>query len=308
VQYFAAACEVIMNALSHRLRASRILLSAGLLCALSIPAFAGDGTPKSAAANSPDGNSAQPSPVRQKKIYTNEDVESLAHKSGVSTVGNAAPDDSAAPDAQGTGERQILSTPRAHTPLAPDKDPALYAAQYLALTARMDGIDNRVQELRSFVASDAAPGPSAPGINFGLNIYAPCDGITTDAQIQQLLQQRAQLDAQISDLEGRAQLNGIDSGVFRNASAIAPRSTTIPTRETLNALQIDLAQARGTEAAMHQEAAAQNAKIIPETKFGGGFTANFLKRLNSQQAAAQQQIDAVEDTARHEGVAPNTLP
>ena len=146
------------------------------------------------------------------------------------------------------------------------------------------------------------------GLNGGVNIYAPCDGITTDAQIQLLLQQRAELDAQISDLEGRAQLNGIDPGVLRNAAAIAPRATNISTRETLNALQTDLAEIRGTEIAMHQEAAAQNVKLIPETRSGGGFTADYLKQLNIQQTAIQQQIGAVSDTARHEGLSPNTLP
>jgi predicted RNA-binding protein len=95
---------------------------------------------------------------------------------------------------------------------------------------------------------------------------------------------------------------------LRNAAAIAPRATNVPTRETLNSLQTNLAEVRGTETAMHQEAAAQNVKLIPETRFGGGFTADFLKQLNMQQTAIQQQIGAVSDTARHEGLSPNTLP
>jgi DNA-binding transcriptional MerR regulator len=203
---------------------------------------------------------------------------------------------------------QLLVTRTPRTPLPPEKDPTWYAQQYLSLSARMDDIDNQVQQLRNFVASDAVPGADTPGLTVGLNIYAPCDGITTDAQIQLLLQQRAELDAQISDLEGRAQLNSIDPGVLRNAAAIAPRATDISTRETLNALQTDLAEIRGTQIAMHQEAAAQNVTLIPETRFGGGFTADYLKQLNVQQTAIQQQIGAVSDTARHEGLAPSTLP
>lgn len=204
-----------MNAHSHHLRASRILLSAGFLCALSIPAFAGDGAAKAAAANSPDGNSAQPKPAREKKIYTNEDVETLARNYGASSVGNAAPDTSVPPATTRPLTPQILVTRNARTPLPPEKDPTWYAQQYLSLSARMDDIDNQVQQLRNFVASDAVPGADTPGLTVGLNIYAPCDGITTDAQIQLLLQQRAELDAQVSDLEGRAQLNGIDPGVLR---------------------------------------------------------------------------------------------
>jgi hypothetical protein len=297
-----------MNAHSHHLRASRILLSAGFLCALSIPAFAGDGAAQTVAASSPDDSSAKPKPAREKKIYTNEDVETLARNNGASTVGNAAPDTSVPPAATRPLTPQILVTRNARTPLPPEKDPTWYAQQYLSLSARMDDIDNQVQQLRNFVASDAVPGADTPGLTVGLNIYAPCDGITTDAQIQLLLQQRAALDAQVSDLEGRAQLNGIDPGVLRNAAAIAPRSTDVPTRETLNALQTNLAEIRGTETAMHQEASAQNMKLIPETRFGGGFTADFLKQLNIQQTAIQQQIGAVSDTARHEGLSPNTLP
>ena len=297
-----------MNAHSHHLRASRILLSAGLLCALSIPAFAGDGAAKTAAANSPDGNSAPPKPAREKKIYTNEDVETLARNYGASSVGNAAPDASVPPATTRPLTPQLLVTRTPRTPLPPEKDPTWYAQQYLSLSARMDDIDNQVQQLRNFVASDAVPGADTPGLTVGLNIYAPCDGITTDAQIQLLLQQRAALDAQISDLEGRAQLNSIDPGVLRNAAAIAPRATDISTRETLNALQTDLAEIRGTQIAMHQEAAAQNVTLIPETRFGGGFTADYLKQLNIQQTAIQQQIGAVSDTARHEGLSSNTLP
>jgi hypothetical protein len=297
-----------MNAHSHHLRASRILLSAGLLCALSIPAFAGDGAAKTAAANSPDGNSAPPKPAREKKIYTNEDVETLARNYGASSVGNAAPDASVPPATMRPLTPQLLVTRTPRTPLPPEKDPTWYAQQYLSLSARMDDIDNQVQQLRSFMASDAAPASGAQGLNFGLNIYADCPAMTTDAQIQLLLQQRAALDAQISDLEGRAQLNSIDPGVLRNAAAIAPRATDISTRETLNALQTDLAEIRGTQIAMHQEAAAQNVTLIPETRFGGGFTADYLKQLNVQQTALQQQIGAVSDTARHEGLAPSTLP
>lgn len=312
-----------MNTLSYQLRAGRILLSACLLCALAAPAFADDGTAKSGTAK-PDGanaataapttavpataTAAKPKPDREKKIYTNEDVEALARNYGLSTVGNAAPDGSALPVARRSGSQQVLVSRTLRAPLPPEKDPAWYAGQYLALSARMDDIDNQVQQLRSFMASDAAPGSGAPGLNFGLNVYADCPAISTDAHIQLLLQQRADLEAQISDLESLAQINSIDSGVFRNAPAFAPSGGGISTREYLNALQTDLAETRATEAAMHQEAAAQNVKLIPETRFGGSFTSDYLKQLSVQQAVLQQEINSVGDVARHEGLPPNTLP
>ena len=84
-----------MGTHSQRLRVSRVLLSGSLLCALGVPAFAGDGTGKTADASSPNANAATPTratspkPDREKKIYTNEDVEALARNYGASNVGNA---------------------------------------------------------------------------------------------------------------------------------------------------------------------------------------------------------------------------
>jgi hypothetical protein len=150
-----------MNAHSHHLRASRILLSAGLLCALSIPAFAGDGAAKTAAANSPDGNSTPPKPAREKKIYTNEDVETLARNYGASSVGNAAPDASVPPATMRPLTPQLLVTRTPRTPLPPEKDPTWYAQQYLSLSARMDDIDNQVQQLRNFMSRPTRRPPPA---------------------------------------------------------------------------------------------------------------------------------------------------
>jgi hypothetical protein len=302
-----------MSALSHQFRAGSVVLSASLICALSIPAFAGDGTGKSAGATPPDAtpaatatnaNSAPPKPDREKKIYANEDVEALARNHGVSTVGNSA---------------AILVAQSARAPqLPPEQDPVRYAQQYASLTAQIDDIDDQVQRLRNFRASDVAPGSETPNLTVGLDIYAPCDGITTDAQIEQLLQQRAELETQISDLEDRARINGIAPGVLyrapelalsaENTSPLTPQQQLVATREALETLQSQLAEIRDTATAMHQEAAAQHMTLIPETKFGGGFTADYLKQLSIQQSEIHQQLSAVEDTARHQGFPPSVLP
>jgi hypothetical protein len=311
-----------MSALSHQFRASRVLLSASLICALSIPAFAGDGTGKSdgatsaatpPAASAANAKSASPKPDREKKIYTNEDVEALAGNYGVSTVGTSALNNPFAPGQQPIRVGQSAPAP----PLPPEQNPVLYARQYASLTAQIDDIDGQVQSLRNFRASDVAPSPE-PGITVGLDIYAPCDGITTDAQIEQLLQQRAELEAQISGLEDRARVNGIAPGVLyrapeevlnaENTSPLTPQQQLAATREALETLQSQLAEIRDTEAAMHQDAAAQHITLIPETKFGGGFTADYLKQLSIQQSEIHQQLSAVEDTARHQGIPPSALP
>jgi hypothetical protein len=312
-----------MSTFSQHLRVNRILFSASFICALSFPAFAADDTDKPAAANpasahAASGNSVQPSPTREKKVYTNDDVTALRKDYAASTVGNASPDNAPASAVQPHRAPKILVPQALSTPLSPDKDPLWYAQQSASVSSQIADIDDQVQHLRNFRASDSAPGPSTPSLTVGLDIYAPADGITTDAQIQQLLQQRADLDAQVADLQDRARANAIDPGVLRraaddpqsvqNTAPLTPAQRSQATLDMLNDLQSDLAATRDTEAAMHQEAAVQNAKIIPETKFGGGFTADFLKQLSLQQAAIQEQINTTEDTARKLGIPPGSLP
>jgi hypothetical protein len=308
-----------MRVLSHFPRTARILLPAGLICALAIPAFAGDGTDKdkNTPANAASANTAQPSQTRVKKVYTNDDVESLRKNYGASTVGNVSPDVPTKSTTPRSAPR-ILVPQALTTPLSPDQDPMWYAQQTASVSSQIANIDEQVQHLRNFRASDTAPGPSTPSLTVGLDIYAPADGITTDAQIQQLLQQRADLDAQLADLQDRARANAIDPGVLRraadnpqsaeNVSTLTPQDRIAATRDTLTDLQSDLAATRDTEAAMHQEAAAQNTKIIPETRFGGGFTADFLKQLSLHQVLVQDQISTTEDTARKQGIPSSTLP
>jgi hypothetical protein len=306
-----------MSAFSHHLRAARILLSASFICALAISTFAGDGTDKPAPANAASGASAQPSQTHEKKVYTNDDIAALKKNYADSTVGNASSDTAVTPSAQPHAPR-ILVPQALSTPLSPDQDPMWYAQQGASVSSQIASIDDQIQHLRNFRTSNSAPGASTPSLTVGLDIYAPADGITTDAQIQQLLQQRADLEAQLADLNDRARANNIDPGVLRraadnpesveNGAPLTPAERLAATRDTLNDLQSDLAATRDTETAMHQEAAAQNTKIIPETKFGGGFTADFLKQLNLHQAAVQKQLSTVEDTARKQGVPTGSLP
>lgn len=316
-----------MSTFSGHRRNARILLSASFICALSFPTFADDGAGKSAGTTPPvatpaaatNANSAPPKPDREKKIYTNEDVEALARNYGASTVGDATLDNSAA----STGlpyraPKAVVVRSVAAQPLPPDKDPLWYAQQSASVSSQITDIDDQVQQLRNFSASNAAPGSETPNVNVGLDIYASADGITTDAQIQQLLQQRADLDAQVADLQDRARVNDIEPGVLRRAaddpqsveivSTLTPQQRIAATLDTLDSLHSELAAIRDTEAAMHQEAAAQNTKIIPETKFGGSFTADYLRQLSLQQAAVQEQISTTEDTARKQGIPPGSLP
>src|ERR1700693_2255701 len=303
-------------------------LSAALLCSLAIPsvttsALAG-GVPQMSAENSANSNATAPKPDREKKIYTNDDVEALARK-GATPVGDA-PGTPTAPDT----DTAVMKTSRARPALipqvataerlAPEKDPVWYAQQYVSLSAQLDSIDAEVPRLQNFRQSDAPPQP-APGLDVGLNIYAPCPAISIDALIQQLQLQRAAIVAQISDLEDRARANGIPSEVLRNAEEVAARAQDISrfpaqvqekiVTQQLQQLQSELNDVREVTSQMVEQAAAQNITLLPplpEIKYGGGFTVDYLKQLDIQQNQIAQQLNQAEDEALRVGIPPRALP
>jgi hypothetical protein len=295
---------------------SRVLISAGLIFALAVPAMAGDATTKDKDKDSVATSAPRPKPAAEKKIYTNEDLEALAARYGASTVGQAAPQALPAPLAARPIPAQSIAQRTAIVTLPPEKDPARYARDYAALEAAIDAIDSEVAQLRNFRASDAAPGAETPGVTVGLDIYAPCNGISTDNKIANLLQQRAALELEISNLEDTAQANGIRLGQLLSAAsaaesgAAAPSASPAVAQAELAQIETRLATIQGEQNSFQQAAANSNAPftIAPETKFGGTYQSSYLKRLDNQSSALQSQLSAVEDEARRSGVPPATLP
>jgi DNA repair exonuclease SbcCD ATPase subunit len=274
--------------------------------------------------NSSNSNATAPKPDREKKIYTNDDVEALA-RNGATTVGNAAgipiaPDTDTAVVKTSTARLAFIPQVATAERLAPEKDPVWYAQQYVSLSAQLDSIDAEVQRLRNFRQSDAPPQP-APGLDVGLNIYGPCPAISTDALIEQLKQHRAAVVAQMSDLEDRARANRISSEVLRNAEEVATRAGDISrlpapvqqkvVTQQLQQLQSELNEVREVKSQMAEQAAAQNITLLPplpETKYGGGFTVDYLKQLDIQQNQIVQELNQAEDEALRVGIPPRALP
>ncbi len=293
---------------------SRVLVSAGLILALALPAMAGDGVDKDKDKDSTAASAPRPKPAAiEKKIYTNEDVEALAARYGASTVGQAAPEASPAPVAARPIARPAIAPRTVIVTLAPEKDPARYGRDYASLQARIDAIDAEVAQLRNFRASDAAPGAETPGVTVGLDIYAPCDGISTDNKINDLLQQRSALEAEMSNLEDTAQANGIRLGELLSAASAAQAATPPPaspaaTREALAQIETRLATLQGEQIGIQQATTAAGFTIAPETKFGGTYQSSYLKRLDNQASTLQSQLSTAEDEARRSGVPPATLP
>ena len=295
---------------------SRVLISAGLIFALAVPAMAGDAATKDKDKDSVATSAPRPKPAAEKKIYTNEDLEALAARYGASTVGQAAPQALSAPLAARPIPAQSIASRTVIVTLPPEKDPARYARDYAALEAAIDAIDSEVAQLRNFRASDAAPGAETPGVTVGLDIYAPCNGISTDNKIANLLQQRAALELEISNLEDTAQANGIRLGQLLSAAsaaesgAAAPSASPAVAQAELAQIETRLATIQGEQNSFQQAAANSNAPftIAPETKFGGTYQSSYLKRLDNQSSALQSQLSAVADEARRNGVPPATLP
>src|SRR5580700_1358482 len=303
-------------------------LSAALLCSLAIPSLTTSalarGVPQMSTDNSSNSNATARKPDREKKIYTNDDVEALA-RNGATTVGDTAgipiaPDTDTA--VMKTSRARLALIPQVATAerLAPEKDPVWYAQQSVSLGAQLDSIDAEVQRLQNFRHSNAPPQP-APGLDVGLDIYAPCPAISTDALIQQLQLPRAAIVAQISELEDRARANGIPSEVLRNAKEVAARAQDISrfpaqvqekiVTQELQQLQSELSEVREVKSQMVEQAAAQNITLLPplpETKYGGGFTVDYLKQLDIQQKQIAQQLNQVEDEALRVGIPPRALP
>ena len=83
-------------------------------------------------------------------------------------------------------------------PLPPEKDPLWYAQQLAALSAEFDATSIKEERLRQFRTTG-----SAPGVRIGLQLNAPCEGITTDNEIAQLAIRRlARLNAIPFDFDG----------------------------------------------------------------------------------------------------------
>ncbi len=100
----------------------------------------------------------------------------------------------------------------------------------------------------------------------------------------------------MSDLEDRARANGISPEVLRNAEEVVARAEDISSlpaavrqkivTQQVQQLQSELNEVREVKSQMVEQAAAQNITLLPplpETKYGGGFTVDYMKQLDIQQ-------------------------
>lgn len=294
-----------MNAPTRFLSATFALLAATFVCGISAPAYAAGGGEGAAA--------KQPVPDREKKVFTNDDLEAKYGKPSVAgEMKNAAAVSASSPAAPAAPAATSVRRAR-RQPLAPEKDPAWYAQRTVSLGNEIASIDAEAQRLIQF----RAPGKT-PGAGTGLILNAPCEGVGTDNRIAQLLARRRELEAQVGNLEDTARQNDIPPGIFVDASAIAqaaqPQSRLTPTQERatlaerVGQLSEELGRTQGEVADMAADTAARRMTLLRPNGYGGNMTTDLLQRLGNQSSLLQIQINSVSDDALRAGVPARELP
>ncbi|MGB9246041.1 MAG: hypothetical protein WCC03_22035 [Candidatus Acidiferrales bacterium] len=279
------------------------LASAGLALILfsgiSIPAFA-SGDDKSPTPASTAAKNAVPAPDREKKVYTNDDIDRMWPKQKLSVVSASR------------AQNQAVAVSRAATvavqPLSPERNPVWYASQVAALEDELGSIAAEEGRLREFRTSGSTD--TLAGTRVGLQLNAPCDGITTDNEISNLEQRRAEIEQQIAALEDTAQQNDMPPAVIRDAPEILAAAqkplSAAQERMLLAEQQAQLAsELNATQeelASMSEQAAAQRANLQPPTPgFGGNMTTDLIERLDNRASEIQEALDQSEDAARQAG-------
>jgi len=263
----------------------RSVYAANLLLVVSAIAFAGGATPSA---------SPHPKPDRQGKVWTKEDVEALGPR--------FAPVNEAVTVVPGAAAEVAANAVSA--PLPSEKDPQWYAQQLALLETELASVSDQLSDTLSLSHQFRA---TSAGVQTGLNVVAPCQGITTDNFIAQLETRRQEILEQIDALGDTARANGIPPGILVEGRGRVSAETPATPEEQAQALvehyqslSDQLADTRLTIASMHADAASQGATLLqPQARWGGNMTTNLLQNLYNQQGALQSEMSATEDRMRH---------
>ena len=277
-----------------------------LSCGMAAPAFAsGDGDKPAAAPTA-----AKARPDRETKVYTNDDIDRMFPKAQPV----AASSQSSQPSAASTlpQQRSAAGTRAAFVPVPPEKNPVWYATQFASLSAELNAVASKEESLREFRTNG-----SSADVTVGLQIYAPCEGISTDNQINQLAMQRNEIAQRIDDLQTTARQNNMPRAIFQDSSAIieSAQKPLSPGQQeaALRIRQAELVgQLNGVQnelADMSDQAAQLGANLLPPApNSGGNMTTNLQQNLDSRATQLKSDLSANEDAAHRAGIAPSNLP
>jgi hypothetical protein len=292
------------------------VLAAALSCVTAIPAFAsGDDKPAapSAASAATPASKVTVRPDREKKVYTNDDIDQMWPKpQAITSDSQTYPASAYTPPV--ARRSAVVSRPvsAASAPPSRENNPLWYAEQVKSLYAELERLSSTEESLRDF--RDAG---TDSGVTIGLRFDAPCEGFTTDNAIQQLAMRRQEIEQQLDDLQGTAEQNGVPPVVFQDPSSVlqAARKLLSPAQEraALIERQSDLiGELNGVQdqlADMSSEAAAQGIVLLPPTpQWGGNLTTNRIQSLDERASQLRSALGENEDAARQAGLAPSALP
>jgi hypothetical protein len=253
-----------------------------VLLAIPTTAFGGGATPP---------GSPNPKPDHKTRVWTNEDVEALGPRFEP-TAGTAQ-----------TTRPGEVSVSQAPAPLPAERDAQWYAQQLATVAEELASVSDEASELQHFRRNTT-------GLPTGLNIVAPCEGLTLDNLIALLESRRQELLEQIDALSDVARANGMPPGILVQGRGLVSAETPLTKQEQDQTLteQYDsllgqLDDTRQTIAAMHAEVASQGATLLPsDPQWGGNMTTNLLQDLHGQQAAIESEIRATEDEMLRAGL------
>jgi hypothetical protein len=288
-----------------------VVLAAVLACVIAVPAFAsGEDKP---AAPSATTSPAVARPDREKKVYTNDDIDRMWPREQ-----ETASDSQTSPASAFTPPvvRRSTAVTRAAsaTGARPNREnnPVWYAAQIESLYAQLDRLSNREASMRDFRETG-----SEAGVTVGLQFDAPCEGITTDNAIQQLAIRRQEIEQQINELQDTAEQNDVSPAIFQNPAQVlqAARKPLSPGQQ--RALLVErqselIGKLDGVQnqlADMSRQAAAQGIVLLPVTPGAGGdLLTNKIQSLDERAGQIQSALSENEDAARQAGLPPSALP
>jgi vacuolar-type H+-ATPase subunit I/STV1 len=290
------------------------ILAVTLFCGVALPAFASGGDDKPVASSPtptsiPVANTAA-KPDREKKVFTNDDIDQMFPKQQVSVVETQTAEPRAlTPQAL----RPPISAQRTvNASVSPEKDPVWYAQQIESLNSQLDSVSSKEASLREFRATG-----TAPDVTIGLQFGVEPEGFTTDNEVEQLAIRRQEIEQQIAALEDLAQQNGLPAGTLQNASEIlqaaqkplSPAQERAALVEKQDQLVSDLDDVHAELSYMSAQMAAQGGTLLPPTPgYGGNLTTNLITSLDNRSSEIKQAIDQNEDAARRAGLASSALP
>jgi len=154
---------------------------------------------------------AQQPPQKQKKVWTNEDLEQLPGNSPVSTA-TATPAEAPAGGEGAAGEKgaEAAAGGAAAKPAAlpKEKDPKYYQEKLEALRKRLADVEAKIQSTQGGM-SGGEQGSNAIALNQATPILRPAD------QLAALEKERDDIQQQIDELESQARKNGLSPGDIR---------------------------------------------------------------------------------------------